>query len=156
MLSSTDILQSTALSRLAHCNLLRSTIPVCFQLTFSCLLFTGICLFPVIISHFLDSEKTTNTDVCGFCLTPRVGLEPTTTRLTAECSTIELSRIIFLQDTGILPYPQNRTLNYLSYPFVCSYSLHPFPCFAGIVYNHSFLQPMLFTTPLFLVKLSAY
>ena len=25
--------------------------------------------------------------------TPRVGLEPTTTRLTAECSTIELSRI---------------------------------------------------------------
>ena len=30
-----------------------------------------------------------------FILTaPRVGLEPTTTRLTAECSTIELSRII--------------------------------------------------------------
>ena len=29
--------------------------------------------------------------------TPRVGLEPTTTRLTAECSTIELSRIIFLK-----------------------------------------------------------
>ena len=29
-----------------------------------------------------------------FILTaPRVGLEPTTTRLTAECSTIELSRI---------------------------------------------------------------
>ena len=27
---------------------------------------------------------------------PRVGLEPTTTRLTAECSTIELSRIISL------------------------------------------------------------
>ena len=27
-------------------------------------------------------------------LAPRVGLEPTTTRLTAECSTIELSRII--------------------------------------------------------------
>ena len=95
MLSSTDILQSTALSRLAHCNLLRSTIPVCFQLTFSCLLFTGICLFPVIISHFLDSEKPANTDVYGLCLTPRVGLEPTTTRLTAECSTIELSRITY-------------------------------------------------------------
>ena len=30
----------------------------------------------------------------GFPKTPRVGLEPTTTRLTAECSTIELSRII--------------------------------------------------------------
>ena len=30
----------------------------------------------------------------GLKKTPRVGLEPTTTRLTAECSTIELSRII--------------------------------------------------------------
>ena len=30
----------------------------------------------------------------GLFKTPRVGLEPTTTRLTAECSTIELSRII--------------------------------------------------------------
>ena len=29
-----------------------------------------------------------------FGLTPRVGLEPTTLRLTAECSTIELSRKI--------------------------------------------------------------
>lgn len=27
-----------------------------------------------------------------FCLAPRVGLEPTTLRLTAACSTIELSR----------------------------------------------------------------
>ena len=34
--------------------------------------------------------------------TPRAGLEPATTRLTAECSTIELSRII--QGT----YPQNQ------------------------------------------------
>ena len=31
--------------------------------------------------------------------TPRVGLEPTTTRLTAECSTIELSRIIYKKTT---------------------------------------------------------
>ena len=37
--------------------------------------------------------------------TPRVGLEPTTSRLTAVRSTIELSRIIFPS------YPQNRTLN---------------------------------------------
>ena len=29
-----------------------------------------------------------------YCQAPRVGLEPTTLRLTAECSTIELSRII--------------------------------------------------------------
>ena len=34
-----------------------------------------------------------------FILTaPRVGLEPTTTRLTAECSTIELSRITYLSE----------------------------------------------------------
>ena len=39
---------------------------------------------------------------------PRVGLEPTTTRLTAECSTIELSRI---SESAL--HPQNRTLNYL-------------------------------------------
>ena len=33
--------------------------------------------------------------VPAFRQTPRVGLEPTTLRLTAECSTIELSRIIY-------------------------------------------------------------
>ena len=32
--------------------------------------------------------------IFNYSKTPRVGLEPTTTRLTAECSTIELSRII--------------------------------------------------------------
>ena len=42
----------------------------------------------------LNKRKPTNTEVCGLFPTPRVGLEPTTTRLTAECSTIELSRII--------------------------------------------------------------
>ena len=52
-----------------------------------------------------DGNRTRVTAVKGRCLnrltmepkkkkTPRVGLEPTTTRLTAECSTIELSRII--------------------------------------------------------------
>ena len=51
-------------------------------------------------------------------LTPRVGLEPTTTRLTAECSTIELSRITsyhFSLITYMNPYPQNRTLNLISF-----------------------------------------
>ena len=33
--------------------------------------------------------------------TPRVGLEPTTTRLTAECSTIELSRKMSLRSKAI-------------------------------------------------------
>ena len=51
-----------------------------------------------------DENRTRVTAVKGRCLnrlttepvkfkkTPRVGLEPTTLRLTAECSTIELSR----------------------------------------------------------------
>ena len=54
-----------------------------------------------------DGNRTRVTAVKGRCLnrltmepkkkkTPRVGLEPTTTRLTAECSTIELSRITLI------------------------------------------------------------
>ena len=35
-------------------------------------------------------------------LAPQVGLEPTTTRLTAECSTIELSRIMCLSVSFVL------------------------------------------------------
>ena len=75
------------------------------------------------VAHFLclifcscsdsDGNRTRVTAVKGRCLnrltmepqylfsyekTPRVGLEPTTTRLTAECSTIELSRIIKLKN----------------------------------------------------------
>ncbi len=60
-------------------------------------------------------EKQENTPALK---APRVGLEPTTLRLTAECSTIELSRIIprhgsplrsryFLRPPGRLPYLQN-------------------------------------------------
>ena len=41
-----------------------------------------------------QQKKPADIIVCGFYQAPRVGLEPTTTRLTAECSTIELSRII--------------------------------------------------------------
>ena len=37
--------------------------------------------------------------VSSFFMAPRVGLEPTTTRLTAECSTIELSGNITLAVT---------------------------------------------------------
>ena len=43
---------------------------------------------------FYITKKPVNTDVYKLSLTPRVGLEPTTPRLTAVCSTIELSRII--------------------------------------------------------------
>ena len=45
---------------------------------------------------------------------PRVGLEPTTPRLTAVCSTIELSRII------LGTYPQNQILKNCFYPFAFS------------------------------------
>ncbi len=43
---------------------------------------------------FTQRKKPQTPMSAGFFQTPRVGLEPTTTRLTAECSTIELSRII--------------------------------------------------------------
>ena len=39
---------------------------------------------------------TANLEVYGLFQTPRVGLEPTTPRLTAACSTIELSRNLFI------------------------------------------------------------
>ena len=42
-----------------------------------------------------EYKKSTDNFILSVdCSAPRVGLEPTTTRLTAECSTIELSRII--------------------------------------------------------------
>ena len=44
---------------------------------------------------------------------PRVGLEPTTTRLTAECSTIELSRNIYL--TIVVDFFLSATFNILSH-----------------------------------------
>ena len=50
----------------------------------------GLC--PVSYTH-LDVYKR---QLLQVAFTPRVGLEPTTLRLTAECSTIELSRIIIL------------------------------------------------------------
>ena len=44
-------------------------------------------------------------------IAPRVGLEPTTTRLTAECSTIELSRKISMalqsKDIRFAELPEN-------------------------------------------------
>ena len=54
-------------------------------------------------------------------LAPRVGLEPTTTRLTAECSTIELSRKIFKgfvpskPNTAFQPYRKTSSLSWLSF-----------------------------------------
>ena len=71
-----------------------------------------LCFFQ---GQIIKQRKPANTDVYGLRSTPRVGLEPTTTRLTAECSTIELSRItlfiiqVLLHLTPVpLPHPQNR------------------------------------------------
>ena len=48
-----------------------------------------------ILLFYLEYSKILQTIMfTGLFQAPRVGLEPTTTRLTAECSTIELSRII--------------------------------------------------------------
>ena len=63
-------------------------------------LYFTITLFSDDVSVRLRQERTVgsspilntkNATACGI-LAPRVGLEPTTYRLTAECSTIELSR----------------------------------------------------------------
>jgi hypothetical protein len=64
--------------------------------------------------------------------TPRVGLEPTTLRLTAECSTIELSRIIRRgpSSTGSGPLRLSRTAGPAGFASTCLqnriYKLHPF------------------------------
>ena len=49
------------------------------------------------------NKNLANADVYKVFQTPRVGLEPTTTRLTAECSTIELSRNTNSTDTPTRP-----------------------------------------------------
>ena len=56
-------------------------------------------LFKTLLSTNLRNTKTCKHSVYRsliklFISTPRVGLEPTTPRLTAACSTIELSRIV--------------------------------------------------------------
>ena len=57
--------------------------------------------------------------------TPRVGLEPTTTRLTAECSTIELSRNK-VHDIYLQNFIQNQclsiTIQFLTFDSKCSWS----------------------------------
>ena len=77
-------------------------------------------------------ERPVNISVYGSSLAPRVGLEPTTTRLTAECSTIELSRIIskenihhaFKTEYQISLYP-----SWLSPRPISTYQLNTLLCF---------------------------
>ena len=51
-------------------------------------------------SHIYFLKELTCKKLLQVAFTPRVGLEPTTLRLTAECSTIELSR----NTSGIFPW----------------------------------------------------
>ena len=62
-----------------------------FRLTATWFIIPHIIL---ILAMFYITKKPANIHVYRLSLTPRVGLEPTTPRLTAVCSTIELSRII--------------------------------------------------------------
>ena len=54
----------------------------------------------VILSLITGGHKYEKSAVttCNDASAPQVGLEPTTTRLTAECSAIELSRITYLSE----------------------------------------------------------
>ena len=64
-------------------------------------------------------------------LTPRVGLEPTTTRLTAECSTIELSRKVkglYLQNRTPKQIPDFRLLSWLSFRPISKCQLNTLLC----------------------------
>ncbi len=67
-----------------------------FRLTLTCLFLQPCDLLCLFQGLTFKQRKTANTDVYGLSQTPRVGLEPTTPRLTAACSTIELSRIILI------------------------------------------------------------
>ena len=106
-----------------------SEIPYYLALTFY------VCI-PLLFCAVLVSKKPVNIYMLtGFLSAPRVGLEPTTPRLTAACSTIELSRnAVLLRKTAeeLLhnssplvsrnlwgTYPQNQILNLLFFPSVC-------------------------------------
>ena len=81
--------------------------------------------------------------------TPRVGLEPTTPRLTAACSTIELSRKIVLRyNKSIVPsklHTNSHKLNLRIKPIIRSFRksprpisthpLHMLPCFHSVPIN---------------------
>ena len=66
----------------------------------------------------------------GFLQTPRVGFEPTTLRLTAECSTAELSRTTILS-YPLAPYPMQEVLT-CTFKTAYKKSLHPLP-----IHHHS-------------------
>ena len=65
-----------------------------FRLTLTCLFLQPCDLLYLFQGLTFKQRKPANADVYGLFQTPRVGLEPTTPRLTAVCSTIELSRTI--------------------------------------------------------------
>ena len=65
-----------------------------FRLTLTCLFLQPCDLLCLFQGLTFKQRKPANADVYGLFQTPRAGLEPATPRLTAVCSTIELSRTI--------------------------------------------------------------
>ena len=60
-----------------------------FRLTLTCLFLQPCDLLCLFQGLTFKQRKPANADVYGLFQTPRVGLEPTTPRLTAVCSTID-------------------------------------------------------------------
>ena len=104
----------------SHWNRIQSgnAIPVHFSVTTHTPAFTAMQSIFCFSDLSSERQKPVNTDVYGLLLAPRVGLEPTTTRLTAECSTIELSRKM-----GFVPSKPNTDHLKSSSLFLC---LFPF------------------------------
>ena len=98
-----------------------------FRLTLTCLFLQPCDLLCLFQGLTFKQRKPANADVYGLFQTPRVGLEPTTPRLTAVCSTIELSRIILLIE---------RNTNYII-PFRILYSKCFSPCTFKTAYKKS-------------------
>ena len=91
-------------------------------------------MLPVKISSLFSSDMQNPQTLMftGFLLAPRVGLEPTNPRLTAVCSTIELSRIILFSQIYSMRfhafiYLQNYILKYLLHLGLTSLPVLPFP-----------------------------
>ena len=81
-----------------------------FQSAVSLIFFTTLPVSKTGLAFFVKyQKKSSDTHLrTSNLLTPRVGLEPTTPRLTAVCSTIELSRIIIPSKLHIVQTIPNR------------------------------------------------
>ena len=100
----------------------------------------------------LNNNKIRRLGVYGF-LAPRVGLEPTTPRLTAVCSTIELSRNIKFETYKVL-YTHTRNCQVIFSLFIFFYSICHIIIFIHIllffILEHIILFITLYAPPILL------